>query len=258
LAQVPGLAGGQAPLHLARLGGGTVNEVFHVVSPEGAFVLRLDGPSWRRPGVDRARELSLHTVAAGAGLAPAIVAALPAQQGLLVTEYQSGRTWRPDDYREVAALRRLGERLAMLHSLPAPAMAPFDPLQVGEAYARLVAPGRIAPVAAVMQRLATLCKCLNDRSGPACVVHGDLWEGNLLEGARLWLLDWEYAQVTDPLMDVAGLLAYYPEAARHSEDLMAAAGIATDMRRGLADRVDIYRILAWLWRSARGETVAAP
>jgi len=48
---------GEAPLMLAPLGGGSVNEVFRVDSRLGRFVVRLNGPAWRRPGVDRGREL---------------------------------------------------------------------------------------------------------------------------------------------------------------------------------------------------------
>ncbi|MFO1410369.1 MAG: hypothetical protein U1F06_08340 [Steroidobacteraceae bacterium] len=46
---------------------GTVNDVYRVETAAGCFVLRVDGPAWRRPGVDRGREAQLHAVAAAAG-----------------------------------------------------------------------------------------------------------------------------------------------------------------------------------------------
>ena len=253
LRRIPGLARGQPARLVRRLGGGTVNEVFQVVSEEGAFVLRLDGAAWRRPGVDRVRELTLHRIAADADVAPHVVAADPQQQGLLVTRFEPGRTWQAGDYDDVRRLHRLGERLAILHRQPAPPIARFDPLAVGRSYVGRLAPPLAAEVGPVMRRLEALCEGLQSTDASTSVVHGDLWEGNLLEGAQLWLLDWEYAQVTEPLMDIAGLLAYYPVAQRHQTELMAAADMAPSPPDVLSDRVDIYRILGWLWRLARGE-----
>jgi len=263
LAHVPGLSGGQPALRTARLGGGTVNNVFRVISKEGDFALRLDGPAWRRPGVDRARELIVHRIAAHGGIAPSIVVAAPESQGLLITEYQPGRTWSADNYVDVAALRRLGERLYALHRLPAPDIEVFDPFQVGQAYASQIA-HRDASLEVGMRRLELLCRGLRNSDATPAIVHGDLWQGNLQEGSRLWLLDWEYAQLTDPLMDIACVLAYYPEAERYRDELLAAAGLAaaglaaTGQARNLDDRVDIYRLLSWLWHLARGEAAQYP
>jgi aminoglycoside phosphotransferase (APT) family kinase protein len=241
LARVPGLAEGARALRVERLGGGTVNDVYRIDSSAGRFVLRLDGAAWRRPGVDRVRELALHRTAAAAGIAPALVDAEPQLHGLLIMEYREGRPWDRADYANVDALRRLGEQLYALHRLPAPPIDAFDPWQVALAYVRQI-------------------DALPDGAlEAASVVHGDLWQGNLLQGSQLWLLDWEYAQLTDPLMDLACVLAYYPVAGRHRAELAAAAGIeARALHRQLADRVFVYRALAWLWHLARGEPGAPP
>jgi len=53
---VPGLSDGEAPLMLAPLGGGSVNEVFRVDSRLGRFVVRLNGPAWP----DRGRPASVN------------------------------------------------------------------------------------------------------------------------------------------------------------------------------------------------------
>ena len=91
------------------------------------------------------------------------------------------------------------------------------------------------------------------------IVHGDLWQGNVLQGSSLWLLDWEYAQVSDPLMDVACVLAYYPGAERYRAEFAAAAGFdAHALERQLSVRVYAYRALAWLWHLARGESAEPP
>jgi aminoglycoside phosphotransferase (APT) family kinase protein len=259
LARVPGLERGQRPLRVERLVGGTVNEVFRVDSLEGQFVLRLDGPAYRRPGVDRTRELALHRVAADGGVAPAIVVACPDLQGLLITQYHPGRAWTAADYADPRALRRLGERLYTLHAMPSPAVAPFDPLQVAASYLKILTPQQQAQARQPMQRLAVLCEGLAQTQRRPRIIHGDLWQGNLLQGEQLWLLDWEYAQCSDPLMDVACILAYYPQSARHRGELLAATGLASHTTdRTLTERVDIYRTLSWLWYLARGEAADPP
>jgi thiamine kinase len=263
LACVPGLERGEPPRELTRLAGGSVNEVFRVDSGCGRFVLRLNGAAWRRPGVERERELALHRAAAAAGIAPAIVHADPAAQGLLISEYHEGRLWREQDYEDVSALRRLGERLHALHALPAPDVTDFDPWSVAQDYVRQInaaSPAWLAPEQLLepLARLQRSCAALGETSSAASIVHGDLAQNNLLEGSRLWLLDWEYAQRSDPLMDLACVLAYYPAAQRHAAELAAAAGLSGVAGDGLAQRVYIYRALAWLWHLARGEPSTAP
>jgi thiamine kinase len=259
LARVPGLSEGAAAQRIERLGGGTVNEVYRVDSSAGRFVLRLDGAAWRRPGVDRGRELILHRTAAAAGLAPLLVDAAPEAQGLLIMEYLEGRPWDSADYGDIDALRRLGERLYALHRLPVPAIDAFDPWQVALAYIRQLDAMPDGAGAAALQHLEQVCAGLRPGDGAVSVVHGDLWQGNLLQGSRLWLLDWEYAQLSDALMDVACVLAYYPVAERYRTDFAAAAGFdARALQRSLSARVYIYRALAWLWHLARGETAEPP
>jgi thiamine kinase len=256
LERVPGLGNGEAPLMLAPLGGGSVNEVFRVDSRLGRFVVRLNGPAWRRPGVDRDRELALHRAAAAAGIAPPIVAADPQAEGLLIMQFQDGRVWREQDFDDVSALWRLGERLQLVHALAAPAIEPFDPWSVAQGYLRQIT---ATPAAGPLARLERCCAGLIRQPFGACIAHGDLAQSNLLEGSRLWLLDWEYAQLSDPLMDIACVLAYYPVAVRHRAELAAAAGLgAQAVGEELERRITIYRGLSWLWHLARGEQQPAP
>ncbi len=259
LARVPGLERGERPRRVERLSGGSVNEVFRVDSAAGRFVLRLDGAAWRRPGVDRARELVLHRAAAAAGIAPPIVHAAADASDVLVMEYLEGRVWDSTDYEDAGALRRLGERLHVLHRLSPPAIPAFDPWQVAQGYVRQIEPARVPSLEAPLRRLQALSGELAGERTAVAVVHGDLWQGNVLDGSRLWILDWEYAQRSDPLMDVACVLAYYPRAERHRTELAAAAGFdAGAVREALSARVYAYRVLAWLWHLARGEHAEAP
>jgi aminoglycoside phosphotransferase (APT) family kinase protein len=265
LERVPGLEGGELPRLLAPLPGGSVNRVYRIDSAAGRFVLRLNGAAWRRPGVDRARELLLHGAAAAGGIAPPIVHAAPELDGLLIMEYCDGQVWDPEQFGNVQALGRLGERLAALHRLPVPEVAAFDPLAIAYAYVQSIdaqpgAPYGAADRAAVLAQLERRCALLaRSEASTHAIVHGDLAAGNLLQGERLWLLDWEYAQRAHPALDLACVLAYYPQAAAQRREFAAAAGLDAPADGELLRAGEyVYRALTWLWHLARGEAAPAP
>jgi thiamine kinase len=242
---------------LARLPGGSVNDVWRVDTPQGRFVLRIDGPAWRRPGVQRDRELLIHGAAAAAGLAPRIVVRAP-EQGILVTQFIAARHWLAADYAESTLLTRLGERLAQLHQLtPPPALtAPFAPLAIAESYAAAISVTgeRARLTATLIDAVRRDAAAIAAAGVPLVMVHGDPTHGNLLGRRRLWLIDWEYAQLADPVYDVAAVLVYYPAARAMQAPLLAAAqlsGAAGDGRLAAAAR--IHAALGWLWQQARGE-----
>ena len=160
-------------------------------------------------------------------------------------EFLEGRLWGAADYGDPQALRQLGERLYALHRLAAPAIDAFDPWQVAQGYVRQIDAAPSGALEQPLQRLAALGAELRAQRAPVSVVHGDLWQGNVLQGSRLWMLDWEYAQVSDPLMDVACVLAYYPGAERYRAELAAAAGFdAHALAAALSARVYVYRALS--------------
>jgi aminoglycoside phosphotransferase (APT) family kinase protein len=256
LAVVPGLGGGEVPLACERLVGGTVNDSWGVETRAGRFVLRLDGPAWRRPGVDRRRELLLHGCAAAAGLAPPIVQAAPAR-GLLVTEFVAGEDWTPADFEDPRRLSALGERLAVLHALPAPQLPAFSPLAILDDYLARCEPATRAQGAALRPALAQAVQRVGEAGRARCIVHGDLVHSNLRSGQALWLLDWEYAQVADPAWDLGCVVAYYPSVAGRLPGLLAAAGLAGAGEAVLAAAY-VYGLLSWAWHRARGEPAEPP
>ncbi len=256
---MPGLEAGAAPLRIERLCGGSVNDSWRVDTTAGRFVLRLDGAAWRRPGVDRAREVRLHAAAAHGGLAPRLIVH-SAAEGAQVSEYVTGQDWSAADFEAAAQLERLGERLRHLHALPVPAgLGGFDPQACARDYLGRLGSGvdERARAAAVVKAVGEAAATVAQTSTHECIIHGDLVHGNLREGTRLWLLDWEYAQLADPLYDAACVLAYYPPARTRQARVLAAAGLP-DRPDGLAAAIYVYEALTWLWRLARGERGRAP
>jgi thiamine kinase len=265
LALVPGWQPGEQPLHLQSLEGGSVNDVWRVDTRSGRYVLRIDGAEWRRPGVDRRRELPLHRAAAAAGLAPRIVATSAALDAW-VMEYIDARRWREEDFADARQLERLGETLAALHRLPLPAIGPeaaaipgFAPVAIARAYGQLALerkPESARHVTRLEQRVRQAEQQLAARSNGLAMVHGDPAANNVLGGQRLWLVDWEYAQIADPVFDAAAVLVYHPAARAHLQRLLQACGQESALHDGrLQWAAQIHDSLGWLWRLARGENV---
>lgn len=252
---VPGLESGDPARAIERLEGGSVNDSWYVESAQGRYVLRVDGPAWRRPGVDRQRERSLHGIVAGAGLAPRVVR-WQESPGVQVREYIEGRAWAPADLEDAANLRRLGARLALLHACEPPATrtGAFDPVAIAAAYLEQAHRCGRGPGAERQRRMLALLadrvQRVADAGGAPAIVHGDLTPANLVDGRGLWFIDFEYAQVAAPLYDYGSVLAWCPRLRGRLGPLLADAARPVPERGLLAAR-DVHALLAWAWRLAR-------
>jgi aminoglycoside phosphotransferase (APT) family kinase protein len=259
---VPGCENGDAPYSQELLGGGKVNRSFLVRTRRGRFVVRLNESSAADAGLDRDRELLLHRAAATAGIAPHIIHACP-DRSCLITEYVEGRAWTPHYFTRMRDLRSLGARLQALHALPAPAVPRFDPLAAVRHYAEQIVRGEPLEARRMGDLLGRGAEALQ-RSGSArrqpCVVHMDLHHGNVLTADRIYFIDWEYAQLGDPLLDLACVMAYYPRAVVHGPLLLAASGldargVTPDM---LVELTRLFNLLTYLWYRARRVSRSVP
>ncbi|HET9862471.1 MAG TPA: choline/ethanolamine kinase family protein, partial [Steroidobacteraceae bacterium] len=255
LQHVPGCENGDAPYSQELLGGGKVNRSFLVRTRRGRFVVRLNESGDADAGLDRDRELQLHRTAAEAGIAPHIIYACP-DRSCLITEYVEGRAWTPHYFTRMRDLRALGARLRMLHALPAPAVARFDPMAAVRHYSDLVVrhdPQESRRIGDLSGRAEQALQRSGSARRQPCIVHMDLHHGNVLTADRIYFIDWEYAQLGDPLLDLACVLAYYPRAVAHGPLLLAASGldargVTPDM---LVELTRVFNLLTYLWYRAR-------
>lgn len=265
LALVPGAGcDGRGVRAVVRLTGGSVNDCWRVRTGAGEFVLRVEGPDWRGPGVDRRREAQAQALAAQAGLAPAVVAH-DAERRVRVTHFVPGRVWDATDYDQPAQLQRLCRALAAVHRLPVPSGDhwQFDPVGLADDYATRAAhggargdsaPAVAAARAAADAAAAALAAC----SLPPVLTHGDALAGNVVDDGYLWLIDWEFAQCADPAWDLAAFAVWMPRPLDDWQALALAAGwspvrLGTRLEAALA----LHRALGALWYLARGECVPA-
>ncbi len=190
------------------LTGGITNRNFGVQQADGQrFAVRL-GQDLPQHGVMRFNEQAAAMAAAKAGISPEIYFTAP---GVMVSRLLPGRTLTPDEIRQPDNLTRIVALIKRCHTgmaayLQGPLLA-FWVFHINRSYAALLAecPN---PLTGELPRLMALNDALERRIGKVDIVfgHNDLLAGNIFDdGARLWLLDWDYAGFNTPLFDLANL-----------------------------------------------------
>jgi len=184
------------------MAGGLSNEIWHVTDAAGAHVVRF-GADYPFHHVDRAREAMTAHAAHAAGFAPAVHYTAP---GVMVTAFVTSRTWDAGDV--CANPARLAALLRRFHTdMPARVQGAaflFWPFHVIRDYLRQVQAHQ--PPAFIARWLAVNA-ALESTQPPLPLVfgHHDLLPANLLDdGARLWLIDYEYAGFGTAMFDLAG------------------------------------------------------
>jgi len=193
---------------VTRLGGLT-NLVFRIEMEGGPYVLRLPGKG-TEDYIDRKVERHNAIVAAQAGVSAEVIHA-DAGTGLMLTRCIEGIvTMTPDAFATRAgAPERAGRALRRLHTCGQAFESRFDLFAMIDEYLGVLKvkqselpPGYADVVAAaqpVRQALAT-------HPAPLAPCHCDpLCENFLDDGARMWIVDWEYSGMNDPLWDLGDL-----------------------------------------------------
>lgn len=253
LAAVPRGDGTPAIREVAVLPSGGINANFRVVTDRGEFVLRMAGIGGRAEllGVDRQRERLLHGLAADAGLAPPVLAA--AVDGRWqVRPFVPGRHWSGDEFDSPRQIERLGERLRRLQSIVPPTLVPFDPLALLGRWCDVLvqhSPEERASLCAMLEGARAAIGRIDVSRRKPCLVHSDLHGENIVDGDELCFIDWEYAQVADPLCELGSLIAAHAQLERHADELLAAAGLAgRASHEEVAAWTTVYRCLNSFWR----------
>ena len=194
-------------VQMRPLGGGLNGRSFRVEWADRRWVAKCVGDvAGALIGVDTEREL-LERLAA-AGVSPRPVAADRAR-GILVTEFiADARPLTPAEAREPGMIRRLAALLGKLHHVEA-RLPEFVPARYAERYiAALGGRERLGePAAALAAELDALARFYTARFPAAVLCHNDLVAANVLAGAKLRLIDFEYAAQGAPVLDLASLAA---------------------------------------------------
>ena len=190
---------------VGALSGGITNRN-HLVEVDGArFVVRLPGADTALLEIDRECERVAASRAADLRFAPPVLGLF---DGCLVTQFVNGTEIPAEDFEEPLVLDQVAAMIRAFHT-SGPLDHAFDGFAIparhrSAAAARDVTiPDAYERVDAVVQEIATVFASSPDEPVPC---HNDLLRANFLrDGARLWLLDWEYSGMNDRAFDLGNL-----------------------------------------------------
>jgi thiamine kinase-like enzyme len=204
------------------LGGGITNHNVKVDLDGESYVLRVVGRDTDLLGIDRRVELEAMRAAASLGIGPEVVAFVE-PEGWLVTRFIPGMPIAPERLREPASLRRVAGALVAVHGSP-PISGTFDSFRVVERYLQttLERGGEEPEPYAWAHEIAHRIE--GTRAGePPSLCHNDLLNANFIDdGARIRIVDWEYAGMGDRFFDLANFAINHELGERARRELLEA------------------------------------
>jgi thiamine kinase-like enzyme len=204
---IPQLQGYDGPVE--RMGGLT-----NVVHRVGEYCLRVPGEGTEEY-IDRKAEAVAAQAAAEAGVSPELVFADP-DSGLMVTRFIDGATtMTPDLFAQAAAddshavVGRAAIAMRDLHRSGAVFPADFELFAMIDEYLGLLSTKDVDLPAGyhdVVAEAETIRTALAKNPAPRVACHCDpLCENFLDTGTRMWIVDWEYSGMNDPMWDLGDL-----------------------------------------------------
>jgi Ser/Thr protein kinase RdoA (MazF antagonist) len=194
---------------------------------------------------------------AQSGIAPRPVA-VDAGLALLVTEFVADTLpVTAESLGHHERIESLADLLRRLHSV-AFAVPPFAPLACAERYLRRLE-GRSAMRHAEHARLDELgALAAQPLPGPPCLCHNDLTADNLLFGGTLQLIDFDYAAIATPILDLASVVFMNDLPPAAASRLLKAyyAGPPPFSGEEFARVQRLHRLLAHFWSLAAGAGAA--
>ena len=245
----------QEDIKLEPLAGALTNVAYKVTTGGAAYVLRLTGEG-TSDYINRVAEKHNTRVAAAAGVSTEVIF-FDATDGTMVTRFVEGATMNlGDGFRlNSEAPVRAARALKQIHSLGRVFRSRFDVFAAIDGYVDLLRGWRTpVPEDYYEMRLRARAVRLALEASPADLVpcHNDPWPGNLLDAdGRIYLIDWEYSGMNDPMWDLADLAVeagFEPEQDR----AMMEAYHGTEVSQALYSRLEVYKAMSDLHWSVWG------
>ncbi|WP_421695960.1 phosphotransferase [Aestuariivirga sp.] len=235
---------------LKRLGGLT-NLVFQVSDGKDNYVLRFPGKGTEEY-INRTNEAQAAVEAANSGVSPDVLHADPAT-GVMVTRFlEDAVTMSPAKFKSIrGAPARAGEVFRRLHNSGATFNFRFELFSMIDDYLKVLTTKDIDLPEGyhdVVREAAAVRAALDTNPLPLTACHCDpLCENFLDTGSRMWLVDWEYSGMNDPMWDLGDLAIEGAFSPQQEEEMIAAyfGGVPSPFDRG---RIVIYKAMCdLLW-----------
>jgi thiamine kinase-like enzyme len=199
------------PIAVEVLSGGLTNANFKVSFASESFALRVQSANTGVLAIDRTAEIAAARLAADAGISPEVVAWLP-ERNVLVTRFIERMTPSRPSMRAPEMIDQIGDCFRRLHASRDVIPLAFDPFSSCRQYGEVVRAAGVdgGAAQAEAERAASRIEAAVDFH---CTVpsHCDAAWLNFLyeEPGRLWLMDWEYAGMSDWKQDLADVSGYH-------------------------------------------------
>jgi thiamine kinase-like enzyme len=244
MAGIPVLAGYNGPL--VRMGGLT-----NLVYRAGDCVLRVPGPGTEEY-IDRQNEAVAALAADAAGVSPELLYCDPAS-GVMVTRFiDRAATMNPEAFRSRAGSpARAGAAFRKLHDSGAVFPFRFELFGMIDDYLKILSTKAVDLPAGYDDAVAQahdVRLALAVRPAALAPCHCDpLCENFLDDGNRMWIVDWEYSGMNDPMWDLGDLSVEGGFDAAQDEALLTSY-FGAEARPGDRSRMVIYKAMCdLLW-----------
>ncbi len=194
-------------IDIAPLGGGRTNLNFVIKDEFTKYVLRV-GTDIPEHHVMRFNEIAASRAAHAAGISPTVQYS---KDGMTILSYIECKTLDEPDVRNPAYLERIIPLMKSCHhNVPNYLRGPvlmFWVFHVIRDYAATLRQHH-SPYVNRLDDFLKIARQLEKAVGKVEIVfgHNDFMAANILDdGARLWLIDWDYAGFNSPLFDLGGL-----------------------------------------------------
>jgi thiamine kinase-like enzyme len=237
-------------LTITRLGGLT-NLVFRLDHGPEHYVLRVPGKGTEEY-INRRHEAHAAREAARVQVSPEVLH-FDTETGVMVARLVEGAvTMTPDNFRtRPGAPARAGAVMRRLHGSDARFNFRFELFAMIDNYLQVLA-GKDSPLPAgyhdVVSEAGAVRAALEANALPSAACHCDpLCENFLDTGQRVWLVDWEYSGMNDPLWDLGDLSVEAGFNAAQDEEMIGAY-FGGEPRPAQLGRIVIYKAMCdLLW-----------
>jgi thiamine kinase-like enzyme len=245
----------QKGVKIERLGGALTNVSYKVTICDVSYALRLAGEG-TSDFIDRSAEEHNARVAAAAGLS-AEVLYFDAREGTMVTRFLDGVSMDVEEGfgRDPGAPVRAARVLKQVHTLGRLFRSRFDVFAAIDRYLGLLRERRTPLPESyheVGRKARAVRLALEASPAPLVPCHNDPWPGNLLDvDGRIYLIDWEYSGMNDPMWDLADLsveAGFDPEQDRAMMEAYRGGTVSP----ALYSRLEVYKAMSDLHWSVWG------
>jgi thiamine kinase-like enzyme len=204
LDMVPELRGSR---EVEELAGGLTNRNYKVVSEQGAYVVRVSPREADALAINRENEYENSVRAAAAGVGAPVIAFLP-EDGMTVIGFLAGETYTDVSFQAPGVIPRVAQAVRQLHGGQR-FVNDFNMFEIQRQYLTMVRHNgfrlpdgyqEFEPhVARIKAALA-----VNDDGTVPC--NNDLLAANFIDdGAKIWLIDYEYAGNNDACFELGNI-----------------------------------------------------